>query len=171
GRKGRMELLPLGEFATKQPMEPTYQSVADFVVLEKTPAGMISPLHLADSLDGIGQTVLTTLAPVDTTGNLDLRYEVVDSKAWAYLGFYLAAKLRAAVAYRRYQEGQNREDWELAVTELERGTDHWRTLVELTEPVYDPVPLTHNNRDENKPFHWSLVEEQVLAELTWLKAQ
>jgi hypothetical protein len=57
---------------------------------------------------------------------------------------------------------------------LTKATENWHNLVEVTTPVYEPVPLTHFC--ENDPeyhqvlFHWSMVEKEVIDELDWLKS-
>ena len=149
-------------------MDPSYMSIDQFIdngLVEE--AGKLSPAHLADSLEVLCQSALDGVKGIDSSGNTDLMYEVTDIKAWSYLGKYYAAKLRAAISYRLYQRTGDKKYLSESSGVLEQGVKEWRTLVELTEPVYKPVPLVHmgESRNEQNLFHWSIVEEQVLSEL------
>jgi hypothetical protein len=57
---------------------------------------------------------------------------------------------------------------------LELATTKWDNVVEITTPVYEPVPLMHFTlartfRETGDKFHWSIVAKEVEAELEWLK--
>lgn len=163
-----MRLISLKDLARKTPMDPSYMSIDQFIdngLVEE--AGKLSPAHLADSLEVLCQSALDGVKGIDSSGNTDLMYEVTDIKAWSYLGKYYAAKLRAAISYRLYQRTGDKKYLSESSGVLEQGVKEWRTLVELTEPVYKPVPLVHmgESRNEQNLFHWSIVEEQVLSEL------
>jgi hypothetical protein len=57
-----------------------------------------------------------------------------------------------------------------AVPRLEKAFGNWRKLVEVTAPVYEPMPLMHYTlHSKEDRFHWSIAEEEVVAELNWLK--
>jgi len=48
-------------------------------------------------------------------------------------------------------------------------------VVEITTPVYEPVPLMHFTltrtfRETGGKFHWSIVANEVDEELKWLKS-
>jgi hypothetical protein len=94
--------------------------------------------------------------------------------AWANLGLYFSNKLRAAVEYKRFKTSNDKKDLEKSIEWLTKATENWHALVEATTPVYEPVPLTHfcENEEEAKDqkFHWSIVETQVIEELSWLKS-
>lgn len=174
--KKAQKLIPLTDMADKTPMEPAYLSIADFLANEKNvPAGKISPFHLADSLEAVCNQALKDVNGIKPGKNVDLLYEVSDIKAWANLGLYFSNKLRAAVEYKRFKTSNEAKDLEKSVEWLTKATENWRALVEATTPVYKPVPLTHfcENEGEPKdlPFHWSIVEKEVIDELEWLKAQ
>ncbi len=169
------KLISLDDMAEKQPMEPSYLSIEDFLANENNiPNDKISPLHLADSLETICNQALKDVIKIKVGKNVDLLYEVSDIKAWANLGMYFTNKLRAAVEYKRFKKSNNKTDLQKAVESLTIATEYWHALVEVTIPVYKPVPLTHfcENAPEFKElyFHWSIVEKQVIDELTWLKS-
>jgi hypothetical protein len=107
---------------------------------------------------------------IEPAGNVDLLYEVSDIKAWACLGLYFSNKLRAAVDYKKYVNSGENIYRQNAVQWLEKATENWKQVVEVTEPVYQPVPLMHYTHDGgSEHFHWSVVEKEVLDELQWLK--
>jgi hypothetical protein len=169
------KLISLDDMAEKTPMEPAYLSITDFLANENNvPVGKISPFHLADSLETICNQALMESKKIKPRESVDLLYEVSDIKAWANLGLYFSNKLRAAVEYKRFKTSNDKNDLGKAIEWLTKATANWHTLVEVTQPVYEPVPLTHFC--ENSPgykelyFHWSIVEEQVKAELDWLKS-
>ncbi len=173
--KKTLKLISLDDMAERKPMEPAYLSIADFLANEKNvPEGGISPYHLADSVEAFCNQALKEANIIHPGKNVDLLYEVSDIKAWANLGLYFSNKLRAAVEYKRFKNSNNKKDLDKAIEWLTKATDNWYALVEITRPVYQPVPLTHFC--ENAPefeelyFHWSIVEEQVKAELEWLKS-
>lgn len=93
-----------------------------------------------------------------------------DIKAWAHLGLYISHKLRAAVEYHKYVKTNNTDHHQEAVATLENAVAEWKRLVEVTTPIYKPMPLMHFTfRRENDNFHWSIVEKEVVEELNWLK--
>jgi hypothetical protein len=174
-KKKVQKLISLTDMAEKTPMEPDYLSIADFLVNEnKIPEGRISPFHLADSLETICNKAIKEISAIKAGTNTDLLYEVSDIKAWANLGIYFSNKLRAAVEYKRFKTSNNKEDLDKAIGWLTKATASWHDLVEVTKPVYKPVPLTHFcENDKEFPevdFHWSIVENQVKDELIWLKS-
>jgi hypothetical protein len=133
-------------------------------------SGKLTPVELADSIHSFCTGALETMNAVDASGNTDLLYEVSDIKAWAYLGLYFSNKLKAAVEYQHYVETGQTGNHVNAVQFLETAVDNWRHLVQVTEPVYQPVPLMHyTHSGGNKYFHWADVEGEVTEELNWLK--
>jgi len=167
-------LISLEDMAEKLPMEPDYVSIADFLANEgAVPKGKISPTRLADSLETLCFQVLRDAKRIQQGKNVDLLYEVSDIKAWAHLGVYFSNKLRAAVEYKRYKIANDTKSLDKAIAWLTKASAGWHSLVEVTKPVYQPVPLVHfcENAPEFKElnFHWSIVEHQVTAELDWLK--
>lgn len=174
-KKKAIKLISLDEIANKDPMEPKYLSIADFLKNEKNlPKNKITPLHLADSLETECKQALKEISTVVTSKNTDLLYEVSDIRAWAHLGYYFSNKLRAAVAYKRFKQTNKKENLDQAIAFLTTATANWHDLVLVTSPVYKPVPLAHfaENEGESKElyFHWSTVEKEVIDELAWLQS-
>jgi len=107
---------------------------------------------------------------IEPAENVDLLYEVSDIKTWACLGLYFSNKLRAAVEYKKYMNSGEKADHQNAVQWLEKATENWKQVMQLTEPVYQPMPLMHyTHNGGNKYFHWSVVENEVIMELNQLK--
>jgi hypothetical protein len=166
-----VKLIPLAEMAAKKPMEPAYLSIQDFLANEENPVeDKITPLQLADSVEAFCLKALADVEKIEPGKNTDLLHEVTDIRAWSQLGLYFSAKLRAAVDYQKYINTGEKEFHQLAVQNLEKAAENWRELVNITEAVYQPMPLmhyTHNGGSGN--FHWSVVEKEVIDELEWLK--
>jgi len=171
--KRYLRLIPLTKMASQDPLDPFYMSISEFLATENDPdKEMINPVQLADSIDSFCLQAIEETKDISIGDNVDLRYEVSDIQAWANLGMYFSNKLRAAVEYSRFLSSGNPEDLDRAIHFLETAVQYWRTLVEVTEPVYDPVPLVHyyRNNVEKEIFHWSLIEDEVVKELDWLKS-
>ncbi len=173
--KKAVRLIPLDDMANKEPMEPAYLSISDFLEKENNlPKDKISPFQLADSLNIFCQKALKEMEGIKPGENVDLLYEVSDIKAWANLGKYFSNKLKAAVEYRRFTISHDKKDLNKAIVWLTKATEDWHALVEVTKLVYKPVPLVHYAENDEgfkeNSFHWSKVEAQVFAELDWLKS-
>ncbi len=114
-------LIPLTEMADKQPMDPAYMSISEYLKNENNlPANKISPVQLADSIDSFCRKALQEVENIESEANVDLRYEVSDIKTWANLGMYFSNKLRAAVEYKRFAISNKKTDLEKAVSWLEK---------------------------------------------------
>lgn len=170
--KQAIGLLSLKQLIDKKPMEPAYLGIKEYVSLgNPTPAGQITPIQLADSIDYFSTLALNKVEAIGTQNNPDLLYEVSDIQTWAQLGMYFADKLQAGVAYQRYLESNDLENLKTAVTQLEKATAHWKQVVKITTPIYDPMPLQHYEYNENALFHWSVVQAEVEQELKTLKKE
>jgi hypothetical protein len=171
GNKGKMKLLSLEQMCRKHPMNPDYLSIKEFLSnTAMNSEDKISPLELADSIDSFCSNALLEIENIDYAENNDLRYEVADIKAWANLGMYFSHKLRAATEYQQFLNSTENVHYFKSVEWLEKATDYWRKLVEVTQPVYEPVPLQHYENEDDKYFHWAAIEMEVLEELHWLKS-
>ncbi len=168
---GKIKLLSLKQFCDKRPMNPSYASIKEFLSNDPTEiGGKVSPIELADSMDSFCASALLEMEKIDTAGKNDLRYEVADIAAWANLGLYFSHKLRAATEYQQFLNSRDKEHYLNSVKWLEGATSYWRKLVEITKPIYIPMPLQHYERNDHKYFHWSEVEAEVVEELRWLKS-
>ena len=167
---GGMKLLSIEQMIKKQPMDPEYMGIEEFLANgSKQIDGRTTPIQLADSINSFCSKALEDVEHIDTANNNDLLYEVSDIQTWAHLGIYFAEKLKAAVAYQQYLESENKDFLEQSIKDLEKATQHWHKVVEITSPIYDPMPLQHYEHNDNELFHWSKVGEEVQQELKWLK--
>ena len=157
--------------AAKQPMDPTYLSIQEFLANgEKPVEGKITPVQLADSVETFCLKALAEVENIDPGKNTDLLHEVTDIRTWSQLGLYFSCKLRAAVDYQKYINTGETEFHQKAVQNLEKAAENWRELVIITEPVYQPMPLMHyTHNGGNRYFHWLEVENEVIRELNQLK--
>jgi hypothetical protein len=167
----KVKLISLHQMSDKQPMEPSYMSINEFLKNgEMSVAGKISPVELADSLESFCLKALKNMETIEPSGNVDLLYEVSDIKAWASLGLYFSNKIRAAIDYKKYQSTGEKAYLQNAVNWLEKAVESWKQVVLVTEPVYQPMPLMHFTHGRSgEHFHWSAVEREVQDELLWLK--
>ncbi|MBW6535127.1 MAG: glycoside hydrolase family 20 zincin-like fold domain-containing protein [Mariniphaga sp.] len=167
----KVKLISLAEMAAKEPMEPAYLSIQEFLDNgENSVDGKITPLQLADSVETFCLKALADVEKIEPGKNTDLLYEVSDIRAWSQLGLYFSGKLRAAVNYQKYLNTGEKEFHQKAVQNLEKAAENWRELVVITEKVYQPMPLMHyTHNGGNRYFHWSEVEKEVIDELEWLK--
>jgi hypothetical protein len=166
-----VKLISLKQMGEKQPMEPAYMSIPDYLSGgEINVGGKITPIELADSIHSFCLNALDMVQAVNPGNETDLLYEVSDIKAWAYLGLYFSDKLKSAVEYQKYITTGNADFHGKAVVHLEHATERWQQLVKVTQPVYQPVPLMHyTHSGGNEYFHWSKLESEVIEELGWLK--
>ena len=167
-----MKLISLPQLCDRNPLDPDYVGVKAFLDPDRTPQpGELTPPALADSLEMLCTAALQLVEPVSPDNNTDLLYEVSDIRAWAHLGLYFAYKLRAATAYQQYRNTEATAALEEAIAQLETATEHWRQLVAVTTPVYEPMPLQHYERNDHQLFHWSVVGEEVEGELEWVRSE
>lgn len=166
-----IKLISLQQMSEKQPMEPSFMSITEYLENGEMPvAGKISPIQLADSIESFCLNALKTVETIEPAGNVDLQYEVSDIKTWACLGLYFSKKLRSAIGYKKYLNTGEKTELQNAIQWLEKATENWKQVVQLTEPVYQPMPLMHyTHNGGNKYFHWSVVENEVIMELNQLK--
>lgn len=162
----RVEFISIDRLIHQKPLDTTYISVADYVDLVRRgvdiAASKVSPLQTSERLKRDCRKALDMVKAIDTKGNNDLIQEVADVKAWAYLGFYFAEKIRAAIALQTYREQGGDDQKRLALSYLGKALNYWDLLIETTEPLYNPMPLVHFSEQDGKPwkendhlrFHW-----------------
>lgn len=155
----------------KQPvMAPEYVSVGEYVktVMDGGVFGndRITPPVLADMLERDNQEALQLVECINTEGSASLMYEVADVKTWAYLGLYLAEKLRGAMALQTFRLSGGEAYRLQAIDHLQRALEYWDEVIRITRPIYRDMRLTHYNHnsfeanDENL-FHWALLRDEV----------
>jgi len=160
--------ISLQDLLERKTFNPDYLSVSEYVEQELNGviSNRITPLQLADSLQTNAREGLMQLdsLPSDCP---ELCCEKADIEAWAYLNLYMADKLRAAVAYRRYQRTGSEGQREQAVHLLQapHAAGHWEKLIAVTGSHYKEHPLMHLGKT---PFSWVLFRPQVLADIAFV---
>jgi hypothetical protein len=170
-KSNKVGLIPLAEMGGKIPMDPGFMGIKEFLAggfAENR--GKVTPIQLADSMNSFCRAALKEVEKVKPESNGDLLYEVSDIRTWAYLGLYFSNKLRAAIEYQKYRDSGDIHSHTNAVAWLEQAVENWRKVVEITEPIYKPMPLIHYNANNREYFHWSKVEAEVQEELKWLRS-
>lgn len=166
--------ISIDEFIDHETLDPTLLSIPDYVELatgqEHIPAGMITPLALADFSERDSQQALALVDSLRKQVNAysgALASELDDVAVWSYLGLYLADKLRAGVALATYRKTGDTSEKQKAIQWLERGLMHWDQVIEFTEDRYLPVPhvSTRGYGEEYTHFSWALMRPQVVRDI------
>ena len=167
------EFLNIDLLLKKPTLDPDYVSASEYaeklLAKESFSAEKILPLELAKILEAEADQAITWIKGIKPDSEA-LRQELVDIEAWTLLGRYFADKLRAAVSLAMYRKTRNRAHQAVALTHMKKGIRDWKALADITESVYDTVPLTHFHRREIKTFHWRrLLEDEVEKDLDIIK--
>lgn len=169
--------ISVDQHITQPPLDPSYVSVRDYVTA--TIAGksfrtdQTTPIQLATQLDTDCRQALALLTSIRVSGNRSLAYEVADIRVWANLGLHLAAKLRGAVALHRYRTTGNEAQKTTAIRELTAALRYWDTVIAITRPIYNDMPLVHLSeqkgataaQNDQLRFHWALLRPAVVADI------
>jgi hypothetical protein len=104
------------------------------------PDDKITPLEVADKLDGYAQTALDALPTLEVQigDNVELKETLLDIKSMAYLGQYYADKQRCAAKLMVYRLGGRQDNsWhEQAVSHIEDSRDHWKQYADVLDSHY-----------------------------------
>ncbi|WP_263705904.1 alpha-glucuronidase family glycosyl hydrolase [Shouchella tritolerans] len=165
--------ISLEDLLNTKPIESTYLSIRDYVnrkMNQESTEGWVTPIQLAETLEKDSQHSLELLASIADHDSPVLCCEKADIKAWAYLGFYFADKLRAGVCYQMYLETGDESERQKALQWLEspHAIKHWDDLIEVTSSHYGEQPLMHLG---NTPFSWKLFRPQVLGDIDFVRGE
>ena len=173
-QQGEVDLIDLNELIKVNPLEPDWMSVQEYVNQELNGTEVeasTSPLTLADQWEQLGQEAMTLVDGLDPAGDVAFQFEVADVKAWSCLSLYFAEKMRAAVALESFRQQGDQEHKFTAMTHMEKAVNYWDQLAEVTEEVYQPMPLVHLNRQQDEYFHWQKLKEQVREDLSIIETE
>jgi hypothetical protein len=157
----KREFIKLDELIEANPIEPNFVSIKEFGDGSQSFGPKITPLQLASALEADNEKALSIVNGITTTDET-LKCEMDDVKAWAYLGLYFAKKIRTAVAL-----NQNIKD--KAILNITEAQNYWRELVKVTDEHIQPSHLSIYK--ESKNFHWKDYQDEVDAEVEWVKGQ
>ena len=90
-----------------------------------------------------------------------LRYELADIKIWGNLGLYFSEKVRGGVVLSLFEKTGEEAQKARSVEHLENALTYWKTLAEISEPLYKEMPLVHLNQCDDKYFHWAKLMDEV----------
>jgi len=151
--------ITLDEVINSKPIEPNFVSIKEFGDGSQSFGTKITPLQLAAALEKDNQHALDIVNSISTSDET-LKCEIEDVKAWAHLGLYFAKKIRTAVALNQ----NNKTEAIRYVTEAQQ---HWRDLVKVTDAHIQPSHLAII--EDNSHWHWKNFQDEVDAEVEWVK--
>lgn len=139
--------LDLDLLTRKPTLDPSCLSIADYAARvvhdQPIPTDRLTPVALANLLDSEGRSVAAPLERIPPPTNPALAQELTDLRAWASLGRYFAAKLRAGVELQLFRLTGDESHRTAARAHLHTAIGHWRELAAVTDAAYRAVPLTH----------------------------
>ncbi|HEY3406130.1 MAG TPA: glycoside hydrolase family 20 zincin-like fold domain-containing protein [Ohtaekwangia sp.] len=177
----RVEFISVDRLINQPVLDPDYVSVADYVNLLFSDStfdkSKITPPILAGMLEQDCSKALALLKNIDASGNEALRQEVADIRVWANLGLYFAEKLKGAVALQTYRLRGGEANKQAAVKHLEQALSFWDSVIEITRPLYNDMPLVHYSEQDGKPwqendhlrFHWEKLRPDVQKDIELAK--
>ncbi|MDQ1914512.1 hypothetical protein RAC89_29470 [Paenibacillus sp. GD4] len=163
--------ISLEDLLSSETLDPDYLSIrryVDHITDNKSVEGYVTPLQLADTLENDARLGLGVLASI-ADGSPALCCEMGDIEAWAHLGLYFAAKLRAGVCFEFYVRTGEEAERQKALQWLEQpnAVKHWDDLIRVTNSHYVEQPLLHLGKT---PFSWELFRPQVLEDIEFVNA-
>jgi hypothetical protein len=158
----------------RQPaLDPENMSVEQFVLrirdgsTREDNRPSFPPKSVALKIEHDCREALTLVEKLDDGGDIALKYELADVRAWCYLGLHFAEQLRGAIDLEKFRVLGDHRDWhQSAIAHLEKALQYWDEVIRVTRPIYKDMPLAHyngNSFDANPDnlFHWALVRDQV----------
>ncbi|MCX6218107.1 glycoside hydrolase family 20 zincin-like fold domain-containing protein [Spirosoma sp.] len=162
---------------TQPTLDPNYVSVSAYVKTMETGGSFspekITPPILARMLETDCRKALQLVRSINVKANRSLLYEVSDVQVWANLGLHLAEKLQAAVALQTYRATGQEARKQAAVQHLKSALRYWDTVIAITRPLYNDMPLVHlteqkgHTWEENNKlrFHWEKLRPDVAKDV------
>ncbi|WP_274650256.1 hypothetical protein [Paenibacillus humicola] len=165
--------ISLEDMLESRTFDPAYLPLREFAEREARGddmEGRVTPLALADRLEADAKRGLELLKEIDSPERSALECEKADIEAWASLGLYFAAKLRAGVCCARYERTGDAAELRKAAEWIgtEHAAGHWERLVAVTKEHYREQPLLHLGAT---PFTWELFRPQVAADIDFVNGK
>lgn len=158
---GDIDLKWLPEANLSHPNHHGFYTVADYIVREPMPGSgirtiylwaknshnnqpdsLLSPMAVADTLTQLAHTALSGLKnlPARTIGSFaELDQTLGDIEAFAHIGNYYAAKLKAAGSLALFDQFGNEADRNRAIVYLEQARQHWVDYARVYASLYKPA--------------------------------
>jgi hypothetical protein len=139
-------------------------SVQDYAkaVIEDEPFDGITPLEVADRLDGMAAKALDGVGKLRKGAgkNDELAATLIDIEAMSYLGRYYADKIRGAAEVAVYRADKSRKDrHEKAVKHLNNAVHEWEEYSRVASAVYEPQLFSRTHY-----MDWRKILEDVKKE-------
>lgn len=172
----RVEYISVNRQISQATLDPDYVSIADYVadsLQGNSFAGKITPPLLAAMLTSDCTRALDLVKNIHPGNDIALTQEVADVRAWANLGLFFAQKLKGGVALQAYRLRGGEENKLRAITALQTALQYWDTIIGITRPLYNDMPLTHLSEQDGKPwqendhlrFHWEILRPDVARDI------
>lgn len=158
---GDIDLKWFPEANISHPTHKGFFTVADYIEREPMPGSNIrniylwaknqhegkadslqSPLAVADTLARLSAEALSGLKalPARKTGSFtQLDQTLGDIEAFAHIGHYYAAKMKAACSLAQFDQFSNEADRNKAVVYLEEARNHWAQYARVYNSLYKPA--------------------------------
>ncbi|MFO7445685.1 MAG: hypothetical protein R6W90_04925, partial [Ignavibacteriaceae bacterium] len=165
----RVDYISIDRQINHPPLDTTYVSIAEYVktMLDggSFESGRTTPPELAQMLEDDCSRALKLIENINPGDNTPLMFETADVKVWANLGLYFAEKIKGGIALQTYRLNGGEENKEDAVRYLENALQYWDTVISITRPIYNDMPLVHYSEQDGKSwkendhlrFHWALL--------------
>ncbi|RPI21562.1 MAG: carbohydrate-binding family 6 protein [Acidobacteria bacterium] len=134
------------------------------------PAGVVTPLQVADNLAGYADKTLELIRSLGPSGgkpiSKELRLTLGDIQAMAHLGHYYAEKIRGATVLAFYDKAGKAEDQDAAVRHLVSALEHWKKYAGTATRQYKPQLLNRVGYVDLNQLT-SRVEEDIAIARNW----
>jgi hypothetical protein len=158
----------------RQPLDSDYVSIADYVRnISSDHKKKIIPPALAAQLEKDCNQALKIVQSIDPKNNKALVYEVADIKTWSYLGLHFAEKIKGGLALQLYRTHGDEKNRETAILHLQKALSYWDSIISITRPLYNDMPLVHLSQQGGKEtkenfylkFHWEKLRAEVAGDI------
>ena len=177
-----VEYISVDRLINQQPMDTNYISIRDYIA--KTATGStqdknkITPEQLAKMLEKDCNKALSLVSKINPGQNKSLVYEIADIKTWAYMGLHFAEKIRGGLALQKFRLQGGKDNKETAVLHLIKSLNYWDSIIKITKPLYNEMPLVHlsqqggkeTNENFYRTFHWSKLRSYVVKDVEMAEA-
>lgn len=185
---GDIDLKWFPEANISHPAHKGFYTVADYIEREPMPGSGIrniylwakyqhegqedtlqSPMAVADTLSMLSATALSGLKklPIRKIGSFtELNQTLGDIEAFAHIGNYYAAKMRAACSLAQFDQFANENDRTKAIDYLKQAKNHWVQYAKVYNSLYKPA-LYNRVGFVNIPELLTKVEADITLARQW----
>ena len=160
----------------RQPLDSDYVSIIDYVRSaspDNFGKNRMLPPMLAAILEKDCNQALRMVKNIDGKNNKALLYEVADIKTWSYLGLHFSEKIKGGIALQRYRMNGGEKNREIAIMHLEKALSYWDSIIAITRPLYNDMPLVHLSQQGGKEskenfylsFHWEKLRADAARDI------